>query len=141
MLKQDSHSKVAALGIGYQDLQMIAESDIGIQLKSPAFRVDYGDLIISDLGVLSKLLFIYSKQLLRNNISLILLITKFNLLLGYLLWMHQFILGNMYANIFNTGHYVLLNLLLLFVVIDPEMFRLDDSSRQDKKNLSRGQII
>lgn len=128
MLKQDYHTKVAALGVGYHDLQMIAESDVGIQLKLSTFKVDYGDLIIGDLGILKKLIFSYSKQLLRNNISVLLMVTKFNLLFGYLIWMHQFILGNVYANMFNSGHYIILNLLLLFIFIDRSMFRLVDDT-------------
>ena len=117
---------------------MIAESDVGIQLKLSTFKVDYGDLIIGDLGILKKLIFSYSKQLLRNNISVLLMVTKFNLLFGYLIWMHQFILGNVYANMFNSGHYVILNLLLLFIFIDRSMFRLvDENSPRSKGQLRK----
>ena len=132
MLQQDHHTRVAALGVGYHDLQMIAQSDIGIQLRSSTFKLDYGDLIISDLSILKKMIFSYSKQLLKSNISTLLLMTKFNLLFGYLIWMQQFILGKMYANLFNIGHYILLNLLLLTIFIDPKMFELRDDSLQGK---------
>lgn len=124
MLKKDQKNNIAAIGKGYIDLGMLAEANIGIQYSNNKFRLIYGDLIVGNLKVLKNLIFSTSGEIYRYNLSLILTLTSVNLLIGYLIFVNQFMFGFVFNNLFGDSNYYIVNLIVYTLSISQSIFRI-----------------
>lgn len=70
-LKEVKQESVLSIGDGFNDISMIHEANIGVQIFHPYVPLVFGDIIITDLLQISKLLLYWGKQSYTNCIMIV----------------------------------------------------------------------
>ena len=65
-LRMTSSSLILAVGDGFNDMAMLKEAHVGVQLAAPDVPLIFGDIVISDLSQLKRLLFVNGRQIYTN---------------------------------------------------------------------------
>ena len=105
-MKYSSKKSILAIGDSFNDISMVKTADIGIQIKKKDMNFCYGDIVVSSLSHLEKLIYRDGKNFMVKQLTGLLLLTWVSFSLGSVTVMtikNRFEFG--LFNLFHVGYY------------------------------------
>jgi magnesium-transporting ATPase (P-type) len=120
---------VVAVGDGLNDIGMLQEASVGIQLRSPAVDIAFGDILIDNLAVIPLMMKREGRKLHSNLTQTILIVFGQSWGFGLLNFFYQFYCSFTGSPIINTDYLLITQ---IFILINGLVFVLAESQYTTK---------